>query len=253
MLVGSNEPETLLHDFVTAGGYGPLSRTLGLAVDNVVGFDLVLPDGVAVNLFEKTAVMTYLNGTSVTTTAPELFWGLRGGGGDTFGIVSGVTFAIHDAPEAFVHYLGVWRLNNGSDSSYGRDMLEQFHRALPELSPKWGGELVSLPQPPENGFNGTIVVSLLHFGEMSDPSIQDIELIQSIEPEGQVMSQMANYTSFADFQKTVGTNNFINEYGFNTFLHYGSDPKRIADFIVNVTLDYGTCRETLIGGKLSWY
>ncbi|XP_064613369.1 uncharacterized protein LOC135477143 [Liolophura sinensis] len=251
VLVGANEPETLLLDFMTAGGYGPLARTLGLAVDNVIGFDLVLPDGVAIKLFEKTAVMTYLNGTSLTTMAPELFWALRGGGGDTFGIVSGVTFAIHDAPEAFVHYLGVWRLNNGSDSSYGRDMLEQFHRVLPELSPKWGGEIVSIPQPPENGFNGTIAVSLLHFGEMGDPSMQDVQLIQSIEPDGQLMSQMANYTSFAEFQKTVGSNNFIHEYGFNTFLQYESDPRRIADFIVNVTLDYGTCRETLIGGKVS--
>src|SRR5262245_9826289 len=62
------------------GGYGWLARSYGLASDNLRSVDLVTADG------------RYL--TASVTEHPDLFWGVRGGGGN-FGIVSSFEYQLH--------------------------------------------------------------------------------------------------------------------------------------------------------------
>jgi hypothetical protein len=66
------------------GGYGPLMANVGLALDNLIGADIVLADGQLV--------------TADATNEPDLFWALRGGGGN-FGVVTSLRIQLHPIAE----------------------------------------------------------------------------------------------------------------------------------------------------------
>jgi FAD/FMN-containing dehydrogenase len=72
--------DTGIAGLTLGGGFGKLARTFGLTCDNLIGADVLTADGRRLR-------------TSATQNA-DLFWGIRGGGGN-FGIVTAFEYALH--------------------------------------------------------------------------------------------------------------------------------------------------------------
>jgi FAD/FMN-containing dehydrogenase len=68
------------------GGLGWLNGVYGLAVDNLLSVELVTAAGEVLNVTEE--------------TDPELFWGLRGGGGN-FGVATSFEYRVHPLREVY--------------------------------------------------------------------------------------------------------------------------------------------------------
>ncbi len=84
-LAGSNADPTVVGMTIT-GGISWFSRSFGLGSDSIVSVELV--DGLG------------RRRTISATEDGELFWAIRGGGGD-FGIITGMEVALHSAPEVY--------------------------------------------------------------------------------------------------------------------------------------------------------
>lgn len=76
-------PTVGVSGLTSGGGLGVSSRQYGLTSDALVWADVMLPDGRSI--------------TASTTSNPDVFWALRGGGGGSVGIVTRWVFATHAA------------------------------------------------------------------------------------------------------------------------------------------------------------
>jgi FAD/FMN-containing dehydrogenase len=124
--------------FATGGGRGSLSARYGLACDNIQAFDIVTADGTL--------------RTVSAETEPELFWGVRGGGGN-FGVVTRFAVRVHTVPEVVAGRV-VFPFNDASTAMKRiRDLLE----SVPD-------DLYVAPILAGTAEGPTLVLSLLYCG-----------------------------------------------------------------------------------------
>jgi len=93
------------------GGFGRLGRRFGLACDNVASFDIVTADG------------HFLRASDDENA--DLYWGLRGGGGN-FGVVTSIEYRLHPMDPMILGGYIVWPIDQARDvMRYYRDIALQ--------------------------------------------------------------------------------------------------------------------------------
>ncbi len=101
---------------ILSGWHGYLSRKYGLTIDNLVEADVVLADGRFVTASED--------------QHPDLFWALRGGGGN-FGVVTSFKFALHPVSTVFAGPIAF-------DQKHARTIMRAYREFLPGASEELG-------------------------------------------------------------------------------------------------------------------
>ncbi|MFI6935209.1 FAD-binding oxidoreductase [Streptomyces sp. NPDC050287] len=165
--------------FVLGGGTGWLDRSCGLAVDNLLGVELVTADGSRVH--------------ASADDNPELFWALHGGGGN-FGIATALTLALHELPEfsiALVLYL----------PEVGPEVVRTYRDLISSAPVEASGEVLFLTGPPAEfvpaHLVGTLVCgALLAYAGAEEDMRKLAEPLLALPHETEVVTEIP----YADFQ-----------------------------------------------------
>ena len=83
------------------GGMGRLQRRFGLAIDNVLGVEIVTADGKFLRANDK--------------ENPDLYWGVRGGGGN-FGVVTKFFFRLHPMNQTVLNFSFSFPMEHAKDA-----------------------------------------------------------------------------------------------------------------------------------------
>ncbi|MGB2874471.1 MAG: FAD-binding oxidoreductase [Gaiellaceae bacterium] len=163
------------------GGYGWLRRKHGLSCDNVIEAQVVCSDGQV--------------RTASADMNPDLFWAIRGGGGN-FGIVTSFTFRLHPVGP-IVAFTGVfYRQADAADILRG--YREYFRDAPDEVSP----EAISITMPADPHLPETIhdqecfIVAAVHSGDVE----QGMEIMQPLRGLATPLADISQPMPFAAVQ-----------------------------------------------------
>jgi FAD/FMN-containing dehydrogenase len=126
-------------------GFGRLARRFGLALDNVRGVDIVTADG---RLLHASAEEN-----------PDLFWGVRGGGGN-FGVVTTFEFALHPMARQVIGGEIVFPI------SRARELLDFFANYSPGAPDDLYCDAVM--SAPPGGKDGVFLIEVCYSGPAGD-------------------------------------------------------------------------------------
>ncbi|WP_433616675.1 FAD-binding oxidoreductase [Dactylosporangium sp. CA-139114] len=108
------------------GGFGWLSRRFGWACDNLESVELVTADGERIRADEA--------------ENPDLFWGIRGGGGN-FGVVTSFTYRLHPVSHVYAGFLVY-------DLARAAAVLRHCHEVM-DTAPDTFCMVISIGPPPQ--------------------------------------------------------------------------------------------------------
>jgi hypothetical protein len=168
-----NVSHTGVGGLTLGGGMGWLARQHGLTCDNVISFEVVSADG-------RTA-------RASAEENPELFWGLRGGGGN-FGVVTEFEFRLHPVAEPTLQATLWFPLDHALEAMRGwRDLLPTAPRQATLTA--WVGETGS----------GEPMVSV-GFVWAGDRAGRD-ELLAAVRSIGQPVKEELRERSYLELQQ----------------------------------------------------
>jgi FAD/FMN-containing dehydrogenase len=193
-LLGDVDRETQLHGLAAVlgfvsntgiagltlgGGFGYLTRRFGWTCDNVVSMDVVTAEGRLVRASEK--------------EERDLFWGLRGGGGN-FGVATNFEYKLYPLGPEVVAGAIAWPGENA------RDVLAMYRTLAEEAPPEltWVAVLRKAPPAPwlSKDIHGKSIIALFvcHTGPVAEGEKQVAPIKAFGSPVGDVI-QRRSYVS----------------------------------------------------------
>jgi FAD/FMN-containing dehydrogenase len=183
------------------GGFGWLSRKYGMTIDNLVGADVVTADGRQVRASE--------------TEDADLFWGLRGGGGN-FGIVTSFEFRLHPVGPNVLSGLIVFPFDQA------KSVLTKFARFTETMPDDLNVWMVTRKAPPlpflPEGVHGKPIVALA-VCYAGDPT-EGEKLIQPLRGFGPALGEHVGVQPYTAWQQafdpllTKGARNYWKSHNF---------------------------------------
>ncbi len=184
------------------GGFGWTTRKFGMTIDNLISAEVVTADGSIV--------------TASASSHPELFWAIRGGGGN-FGVVTSFEFQLHDLGPEVMSGLIVHPIENAAE------LLPEYAR-IADTSPDeltvWSVMRKAPPLPflPEEWHGREVLIfAACYAGPMDDGERAMAELRSLGSPIADVISPHA----FVDWQAafdpllTPGARNYWKSHDFS--------------------------------------
>jgi FAD/FMN-containing dehydrogenase len=147
------------------GGIGYLNRGYGLSVDNLVSADVVTADGRV--------------RTASRDENPDLFWGLRGGGGN-FGVVTSFEFALHPVADV---YVGLFFY----ELAAAGDLLRFFREFIADAPGEYGGYPAFQIAPPlefipADRHGDPLALAVVHWSGPADQGERAMQPFRDVAP-----------------------------------------------------------------------
>ncbi|MEN8374297.1 MAG: FAD-binding oxidoreductase [Gemmatimonadota bacterium] len=187
--------------FTLGGGFGWLSRRYGMTIDNLLSADVILPSGRRVRASAE--------------DEPDLFWAIRGGGGN-FGVVSSFEFRLYPVgPEILAGLI----VHPGDDAG---DFLRFYRKFAPTLGDDTSAWVVLRQAPPlpflpeEWHGRNVVVVPAFHGGDMAEGE----RALQPLRDFGSPIADVIGPTPYVDWQQafdpllTPGARNYWKSHDF---------------------------------------
>jgi FAD/FMN-containing dehydrogenase len=166
------------------GGLGWLMRKHGLTVDNIVEAEVVTAEGDVIR--------------ASADEHPDLFWALRGGGGN-FGVVSSFRFALHPVGPTVTGGPVFWAADDTAD-------VMRFYREFVADAPDELGTIIRLgtipPLPPishELHFRPAIAVACCYAGPVEDGE----RVVRALRRFGTPLVDLVGPTLYVDHQSGI--------------------------------------------------
>jgi FAD/FMN-containing dehydrogenase len=147
------------------GGIGYLARGYGLSIDNLISADVVTADGKFVTASER--------------ENEDLFWGLRGGGGN-FGVVTSLEFKLHEVDQVFAGPI----FYNLEDMGALLQMFNEFIQDAPEQFGGFPAFQIAPPLPfiPESRHGDTMALAVVHWAGKADEAAKVLKPFHDVAP-----------------------------------------------------------------------
>ena len=209
------------------GGMGWLTRKFGLSIDNLVSAEVVTADGRVLRAAED--------------DEPDLFWAIRGGGGN-FGVVTSFEFRLHEVDPMVQFGLFFWSLDQGPEALR---LVREITAAMPpDINAVFGG-LNAPPAPfvPEqHHFAPGYVLLLTGF----DSAQEHAQLVTQIRESVPALFDLVTPMPYVELQKLLDEGFAFGLYGYEK----GTYTKDMPDSVIEVVTEHVPRRKSPMSALL---